>query len=226
MVAPRWRHPALIPGLVDRREQRFADAPSSYDPELRSVDAVLSMGSPVTRFYGTEKLRIDARAVDLSRVSNGGIPVLDSHNQSSITNALGKISRAWFADHGGERALMGTLTFNATAQGRRAQGMIRRNEVTSVSVGYIVDEWEITDEDGRVIDQDHVRWDDVNLNFEATKWRLLEASLVCVPADSLASIRSLGGSERHADRIARMLTRERMHARQMAQSRLQALYDD
>jgi hypothetical protein len=34
------------------------------------------------------------------------------------------------------------------------------------------------------------------------------------------------GGERHAEIIARMQTRERMHARQMALSRLQAMYDD
>jgi hypothetical protein len=38
-----------------------------------------------------------------------------------------------------------------------------------------------------------LRWDDSNLTFIATKWELLEASLVTVPADTSASVRSLGG---------------------------------
>src|SRR5437899_8299906 len=63
---------------------------------------------------------------------------------------------------------------------------------------------------------DRVRWDD-NLSFEATRWELLEASLVLVPADGSASVRSLG-SGNHPDDLTdirgRMLSRQRMATRQ------------
>ena len=59
-------------------ETRLLDlSPTSYNKELRTVDAVLSKGSPVARAYGTEVLKISRDAIDLSRVFGAGIPVLD-----------------------------------------------------------------------------------------------------------------------------------------------------
>jgi len=36
-----------------------------------------------------------------------------------------------------------------------------------------------------------LHWDDTGLTFTATKWELIECSLVAVPADASASVRSL-----------------------------------
>jgi phage head maturation protease len=168
---------------------RFADTvPSSYDKKARTVDAVLSMGSPVKRFYGVEVLRIDPDSVNLDRIVAGGVPLLDSHNAWGISGALGRVQKAWF-DRG---ALMGRLGFNDTEQGRLAEGMVSRGEISGISVGYKVEDWEITDAEGDVIDPetDRIRWDDDNLTFTAINWQLLEASLVTVPADATAAIRS------------------------------------
>jgi hypothetical protein len=185
-------------------DTRFADvAPQSYDKKSRTVDAVLSMGSPVKRFYGTEILRIDEKSVMLQRMASG-IPLLDSHNQASISNALGRVTETWF----NRGALMGKLKFNDTKEGRIAEGMVARGEIAGISAGYRVDEWEIADQDGRAIDpeKEMVRWDD-DLTFTATRWELLEASLVAVPADGAAGIRSLGsGGDRpvpEVDELAR-----------------------
>jgi hypothetical protein len=205
------------PGLI---EHRYLDAaakgPLSYNAEFRTVDAVISMGSPVRRFYGTEVLRIAPDAVIVDRLASSGIPLLDSHAGGSINNALGRVTRVWFS--GG--ALMGTLTFNATSEGRKAEGMVARGEISGISAGYRVDEWEISDEDGDVIDPEKLRWDDTGLTFTATKWELHECSLVSVPADSMSGVRSLGsGSNLIADVRARMIARTRVMARQ-------SLYDD
>lgn len=172
-------------------DTRFADvAPQSYDSKSRTVEAVISMGSPVRRFYGTEILRVDPKSVILERMA-GGIPLLDSHNQNGISNALGRVQQTWFK----RGALMGKLKFNDTAEGRKAEGMVARGEIAGISAGYRVEEWEIADADGRIVEPDQVRWDDDGLTFTATRWELLEASLVCVPADSSASIRSLGSGK-------------------------------
>lgn len=176
---------------LNLHETRFADvAPSSYDEKARTVEAVISMGSPVKRFFGTEVLRITPESVDLKRLANGGIPVLDSHQQIGITNALGRVTDAWTTKKG---ALMGRLSFNATEEGKKAEGMVSRGEIIGISAGYRVEEWEIADKDGRIInpDRDRVSWDD-DLTFTATRWELLEASLVSCPADATAMVRSTG----------------------------------
>jgi hypothetical protein len=225
MIGPKGWHA----GLVEHRKQRFVvdstAPPSSYDETARTVDAILSAGSPVTRFYGREVLEISEAAVDLGRV-HGGIPVLDSHDQSSITKSLGKISSCWFSDQGGERALAGRISFHATPEGKKAEHMIRRNEIGGISIGYRVDSWEIADADGRVIDPGNVRWDDTDLTFTATRWELLECSLVAVPADAMASVRSLGGCNGIGDIVARMRARQAIMERQAMFDREQEIARD
>jgi hypothetical protein len=208
---------------------RFADTkPTSFDAKTRTVDCVISMGSPVTRFYGTECLRITPEAVNLDRMKGGSmIPLLDSHQAGGINNALGRFQKIWF----NRGALMGQIRFNETPNGEQAMGMVERGEIAGISAGYAVSDWEITDSDGRVIDPDveRIRWDEDGLVFTASSWSLHEASLVSVPADPLSSIRSLGTgldraaftgtSNRTDDALVRMQARQRMSERQKA-------YDD
>jgi len=92
-------------------ETRLLDlSPVSYNSEARTVDAVLSCGSPVARLYGTEVLKISQDAVDLGRVFGAGVPVLDSHQQIGLSNALGRATNAWISDG----KLMGSLMFNVS----------------------------------------------------------------------------------------------------------------
>jgi phage head maturation protease len=204
---------------------RFSSSePQSYDAKSHSVEAVLSTGAAVARFYGTEKLRIDAKSVVLDRVRSGGIPLLDSHNQSSIHNSLGRIRSAWIS----RGALIGKLTFNQTLEGKAAEKMVSRGEVTGISCGYLVREWEISNEDGDVLDPevDKIRWDD-QLTYTAVRWEPHEASLVSVPADATAQIRSMGRAppQHIIDVRQRMLSRERMATRQRMSERMSRLND-
>jgi phage head maturation protease len=191
-----------------KRTAAVIGAPASFDAETRSVTAVLSRGSPVSRYFGVEKLRIGKEAVDLSRLDKGGIMVLDSHTQASISNSIGRLTRVWFEGS----SLYGRIRFNETVEGERAMGMVGRGEITSVSIGYVVDKWQVRDADGNVLDPeyDRIRPGD-DLTFEAVKWRLLEASLVSVPADGEAMIRSYPGRAigARAAALARMRLRQR-----------------
>lgn len=195
-------------------------SPVSYNLEARTVDAVLSRGSPVTRIYGTEILKISRDAVDLSRVFGAGVPVLDSHQQVGLNNALGRATNAWIS--GG--TLMGRLMFNDTPEGHKAEGMVARKEVNGISIGYRVTDWIISDSDGGVIDPaiDHMRWDEDGLVFTASKWELLEISLCSVPADAAAGVRAYGDRAYPpppkfiADARARMDARKRIHDRHQA----------
>jgi hypothetical protein len=156
-------------------------------------------------------------------MENGSmIPLLDSHQGAGINNALGRFTKTWIT----RGALWGTIMFNQTPSGKLAEGMVARNEIVGVSAGYTVREWEISDEDGRVIDPEieRIRWDQDGLTFTAVRWSLHEGSLVSVPADQLSGIRSLGsgldrasaanGGYRFADVRQRMLSRHLIATRQ------------
>src|ERR1035437_6195163 len=166
-------------------ETRFSDvAPASYDKKSRTVECVISVGSPVKRSFGTEMLRIHPDAVKLGRMKSSGIPLLDSHQQVGLSNHLGRFVDTWITS-GIKPALMGRVVFDDTPEGRRAEGMIARGEIAGISAGYRVNDWEIKDADGRVIDLevDRIRFDDDDLTFTATNWELYEASIVSVPPD-------------------------------------------
>jgi hypothetical protein len=191
-------------------EKRFADiTPATYDADARTVECVISRGSPVQRIYGVEKLRIDPSAVIIDRLIGVGIPFLDSHQQIGIDNALGKFTRIWFP---GDGSLVGKIKFNDTPKGRTSAGMIGRGEIGGVSCGYKVIDWEITDDDGNTIDPEteRIRWDDDGLTFTAARWELLEVSAVLVAADASAAIRGLATGHSIADTLARMNARQHM----------------
>jgi hypothetical protein len=193
--------------------------PASFDDDEHTVEAILSKGSPVPRFYGIESLRIASDAIDLSRLHTTGIPVIDSHQQTSIDHALGKLTDAWVS----KGALHGVIKFNRTVSGMRAEGMIKRGELGGVSIGYRVLEWEVQDAKGNLVDPDSVRWGDEDLTFVGKNWELLEVSICAVPADAQSGFRGIDLVDRAyfppapthlVDIRARMLSRQRMVDRQ------------
>ena len=88
--------------------------------------------------------------------------------------------------------------------------MVQRGEIAGISAGYNVREWQITDADGKVLDPELMRINfDDDLTFTATRWELLEASLVSVPADGASYIRSFG-TGKHTNLIQNIKARMRM----------------
>ncbi|MGC5796486.1 HK97 family phage prohead protease [Sphingomonas sp. NFX23] len=167
------------PQVGGRGQRAAAFAPDSYDAEARTVEAVLSAGSPVRRYYFTEELEISETAVDLGRVERGLCSLLDAHNQYSVSGIGGTVTNVRIEN----AELVGTFTFADTEFGRMIEGMVARGELRGVSIGYRVTKWEIT----RTEDDGHETW-------RATAWELLEASLVPVPADPNAGVRSASGT--------------------------------
>jgi len=175
-VDPQERRQPQVGG---RGQRAAAFAPGSYNADARTVDAVLSAGSPVRRYYFTEELEISETAIDLGRVERGLCSLLDGHNQYSVSGIGGTVTNVRIEN----AELVGTFTFADTAFGREIEGMVSRGELRGVSIGYRVTKWEIT----RTEDDGHETW-------RATAWELLEASLVPVPADPNAGVRSAPGT--------------------------------
>jgi HK97 family phage prohead protease len=162
--------------MVGFKGQRFAGfAGNSYDADTHSVEAVLSAGSGVRRYFFTEELEVSSSAVDLSRATAGLVPLLDSHDQSQADAVIGTVSNVRVANG----QLLGTLTFGQTDRARQVEGMVARGELRGVSIGYAVQTWEIQNAN-----------QDEQETWRATRWQLLEVSLVPVPADALTGLRS------------------------------------
>ncbi len=175
----RRAHPPTGPQV------RFAAfMPTTYDATERTVELVLSLGSAVDRHYFVEELEISAEAIDLGRVARGLVPLLDSHNRLGIDAMLGTIASVRFETINGAQALVALASFADTQAGRDAEGMVARGELRGVSIGYDPKAWEIVAID---LETEKRTW-------RAMKWELLEASLVPVPADSAAGVRSAAPS--------------------------------
>lgn len=147
---------------------------SSYNAETRTVDAVFSSGAEVRRYFGSEFLTISEEAIDLNRVGANLCPFLNAHNQWDIGAVLGRVVSARIEND----QLVGTLAFADTDAGRAAEGMVSRGELTGISIGYAVRTWTLTEST------------DERDTWTATRWELLEVSLVPVPADPSAGVRS------------------------------------
>jgi hypothetical protein len=95
-------------------------------------------------------------------------------------------------------------------------------------IGYRVDEWEITDEGGDVVDPARERINfDGDYTFTAVRWELLEVSLVSVPADPNATIRSAPPrASRAGNETNARASRERMRIRARMLARHQAFVFD
>ena len=142
-------------------------APASLNREAGTVDVVLSTGAAVRRAGYVEKLSVAADSVTVAP----RLPVLDSHRQASIGDVLGRVESVRF--EAGQ--MVATLRISSPA----ALAAIERGDVTGVSIGYKVTRW--TDATDPATGE---------RTRTAIAWTLLEVSLVPVPADPLALIRS------------------------------------
>ncbi|MGA0545647.1 prohead protease/major capsid protein fusion protein [Brevundimonas sp. VNH65] len=145
----------------------LAFRPESLNREAGTVEVTLSTGAPVRRGGYIERLAISREAVTYSN----RIPVLDSHRQTSIGDVLGRVLDVRFeADR-----IDATLRISNPA----TLDAIERGDLTGISIGYRVDKW-----------SESPAAPGVARTRTATAWTLLEASLVPIPADPSAFIRS------------------------------------
>lgn len=164
--------------IADNIFTRAEFRPSTANAEKRTVDLAWTTGSSVKRYdwdngeYFLEELVVDDSSTRLNRL-NSGAPVLTDH-RNSVSNQVGVVERAWIEDGTGYATIrLSDRDDVASLFADIANGIIR-----NISVGYKVNRYEITRNDGQLP------------VYRATDWEPMELSLVAVPADPSAQIRA------------------------------------
>lgn len=166
------------------REASFQ--PSTVDEEARTVELVWTTGATVRRrpfFSGEfdEELVVSKEAVRLDRL-NGGAPLLDSHHSFGLDGIVGVVERAWLQGSEGRAK----VRFSDRADVEPVFRDVKAGIIRNVSVGYAIHRVQRTD-----------RKDQVPL-VRVIDWEPMELSLVPVPADAGAQVRSY--EDRNMDR--------------------------
>lgn len=155
--------------------------PASYREADNSIEVVWSIGAAGLRFdwldggYYIEELSMKPGAVRLERL-NAGAVLLDSHAAGSLKAVLGSVvpGSARIADgKGTARVRLATTPDVADTNAKIIDGHIR-----SLSVSYHVHEFERTEKVGE------------HPHMLATDWEPTEISMVAVPFDAGAQVRS------------------------------------
>ena len=162
-------------------QTRSADI-SNVNEDDRSFELVWTTGAKVRRYdwwreeYYDEELVVSDNAVDLTRLNNGA-PLLDMHSGWSLRSILGVVEKAWIAaGEGLARVRFPRAEDNPDAD--RVFRMIKDKIIRNVSVGYRVNKIE------------RERQDDGPMLYRVIDWQPFEISIVTVPADAGAGIRS------------------------------------
>lgn len=169
---------------MPRTVEYTGDRQRAITAELRAADddsgrylATLSSDAPIRIWRDLDEVLIHtAEAVDLTRAA-GGLPLLWQHDQRTPIGLVHEITI-----DGGK--LRGAFEFAPNAKAQEIRADVAAGMLRNVSIGYRVHDWTEKD-DGRLI--------------EASRWELLEASIVSVPADPGVGInRAAGGASKGA----------------------------
>lgn len=174
---------------------RAADLrPASLDEENRTFDIIWSTGATVRRYSWEdgqidETLEVSDQAVDLRRL-NAGAPVLNSHRSGQLADVIGVVVPGSARIVNGQG--LATVQLSARAEVEPILRDVSNGVLRNVSVGYRVEEYQVTRREG------------ARPLYRAVRWEPLEISLVAVPADADAQIRNLSGGAPEAQGETRM----------------------
>lgn len=159
---------------------RAAFTPTTYNEKDRTVDIVWTTGSQVKRYdyerdnYYLEQLEVSNDAIDFERL-NSGAPVLSNHDAYSLNSVIGVVERAWIENGEGKAK----IRFSERAEVKPIINDVRDGILRNISVGYRVDQYQITESTSEELPI-----------YTAKRWTPMEISLVTIPADSGAQVRS------------------------------------
>lgn len=161
-------------------------APNTFNEKDNTVEVVFATDTPVLRsnwgdsYY--EVLSLDAAQIRMTRL-NQNAPVLDNHRTwGGVDSQLGKVERAWIEDGVGKAV----LRFSSRENVKGIIQDIRDGIIACVSVGYFVHKF--TKEEAPTAVGE--RKNDSIPTYIATDWEPYEISMVSIPADTNAGVRS------------------------------------
>lgn len=157
---------------------RAAFEPSTFNDDDRTVELIWTTGVRVRRstfFDGDymEELSTDPAHVRLDRL-NAGAPLLDSHNCYSLRSIVGVVERAWM-ENGEGRAI---VRFSDRDDVADIVADVKSGVIRNISVGYRIHAYEVDESTDKLP------------TYRAIDWEPTEISLVSIPADVGAQVRS------------------------------------
>ena len=185
VIVTRDGAPAQLVQRVEGTLYRAAEATASIESEDdRIVLLSFSSEQPYTRYSffedpWVETLGHEDGEVDLSRL-NSRAPLLYNHMRTRA-DRIGSVIEAWVENGRG----YARVQFSKRADIEDIWGDTRDGHLPNVSVGYMIHERKLTQENGDGPDE-----------FRVTRWEPLEVSIVDIPADPTVGVgRSADGGQ-------------------------------
>lgn len=154
--------PGVREGVFDR---------ATANGDNRTVEIAFSSETPVERWFGTEILSHDKGAVNLERMNSGRANLLVNHDPSDW---VGVVESARVDPDKMARAI---VRFGNSTRANEVFRDVKDGILTSVSVGYRIDEMKLT-KTGKNGDDE----------YTVTRWTPYEPSLVTIPADGKVGV--------------------------------------
>ena len=183
---------------------RAAFHPNSIDAEKRTAELVWTTGARVRRysFWGDgewiEELSLEDDAVDLRRLRNGA-NLLAAHDSWGLKGIIGVVEDARLEGANGDRRGVARVRFSERADVEPIFGDVKAGIIRHVSVGYIIHKLEEVDPGNKRDEEPPV--------YRATRWEPVEVSLVAVPADAGAGVRSARAADQESAQFPCVLMR-------------------
>ena len=154
------------------RRSFVIDASRAIDVENRTVDLSFSSEEPAKQSFGGEILDHSPGACDLSRLVDGGHPLLWMHNWEK---QIGVVLTARVDD---DRRGRCRVKFSKSDEGQENFVDVQDGIKTKVSVGYEILAWVLESMDEESGEG----------TYRVTSWRPYEVSLVSIPADATVGV--------------------------------------
>ena len=179
--------------IDESQKKRIAiSPPSTINEEARSVDCVIATENPVLRInWGTWEYEQEILLMDGCRMNEikDGIALINSHRSGEGVNAVFGTTTNIRIE--GDK-LVGTRVFSAVPEADKVFRMIKEGHLKKQSVGYqITKSVKVAPgETVKVLGVDRKNDGEISIRY-VTDWIPVEDSIVIIPADPKAGVRSL-----------------------------------